>query len=89
MSRAVPTLRGPLIDSRVPKHSRCAGLRLGSLDYKVPTHKGLSPAQFTKVFSGDEPAGCWSVETLWPHGVRCPCCESDNVAHVESREPQP
>ncbi len=51
--------------------------------------KGISLVQVTKKFSTEEKAEKWFIEQRWPDGITCPHCESDNIAHVKSRKPQP
>ena len=51
--------------------------------------KGLSLLDVTRMFPDNDAAEVWFVETRWPDGVRCPRCESENVADVKSRKPQP
>lgn len=51
--------------------------------------KGLSLIQVTQRFSTPAKAEAWFVRQRWPNGIQCPECDSDNVAKVKSRKPQP
>lgn len=51
--------------------------------------KGISLIEIVKMFDTEEQAEEWFIEQRWPDGVECPHCESDNIASVKSRKPQP
>ena len=41
------------------------------------------------MFPDDAAAEAWLIETRWPDGVRCPCCDAGNILAVKTRKPQP
>lgn len=51
--------------------------------------KGLSLMDLAETFPTKEAAEEWFVAIRWPEGVRCPCCDSDNVQVRPTRKPQP
>ncbi len=51
--------------------------------------KGISLLQLTRLFPDDATAEAWFVEQRWPHGIRCPFCDSDNIQERPARKPQP
>ena len=51
--------------------------------------RGLSLVQLTAMFPDDATAEQWFVCSRWPHGPCCPGCDSDRVAIVRTRKPQP
>jgi len=51
--------------------------------------KGISLVQVVKKFDTEEKAEKWFIKQRWPEGIVCPHCESDNIAHVKNRKPQP
>ena len=50
---------------------------------------GMTLAQLFRQFPDDATAEQWFIENRWPHGVRCPFCDSDNVQERPTRKPQP
>ena len=50
---------------------------------------GITLMDAVKMFDTEEKAEAWFVSKRWPDGVVCPHCESDNIATVASRKPQP
>ncbi len=50
---------------------------------------GMSLPGFFRLFPDDAAAEVWFVAWQWPEGVRCPHCDSDNVARVTTRKPMP
>ena len=51
--------------------------------------KGISLIEVVKMFDTEEKAEQWFIEQRWPDGIVCPHCESDNIATIKSRKPQP
>ena len=51
--------------------------------------KGMTLVQAVSEFSDEEKVERMFVETRWPDGVRCPFCDSDNVAARPTRKPAP
>ena len=51
--------------------------------------KGITLMDAVKQFDTEEKAEEWFIAQRWPDGVACPHCESDNIATVTSRKPQP
>ena len=51
--------------------------------------KGISLVEAVRQFSNELEVEKMFVEQRWPDGVVCPKCDSDNVAEVKSRKPQP
>ena len=51
--------------------------------------KGITLMDAVKKFDTEEKAEAWFVEQRWPDGVICPFCESDRIATIASRKPQP
>ncbi|MYC50822.1 MAG: IS1595 family transposase [Gammaproteobacteria bacterium] len=51
--------------------------------------KGLSLMDLAEMFPTDRAAEEWVIAIRWPNGVRCPCCDSDNIQARPTRKPQP
>ena len=51
--------------------------------------KGLSTAQFFKMFPDDAAAEQWLINTRWPHGIACPECGSMNINTGEKHKTMP
>ncbi len=51
--------------------------------------KGISLIEAVKRFDTEEKAEEWFVAQRWPNGVRCPFCDSDDIATPANRKPQP
>ena len=51
--------------------------------------KKLSMMAAVQMFATEEKAEKWFIEQRWPDGIKCPHCESENVARVKTRKPQP
>ena len=51
--------------------------------------KGITLLDVVQKFNTDEKAEEWFVAQRWPDGMTCPFCDSDNIAEVASRKPQP
>ena len=51
--------------------------------------KGISLMEVVKMFDTEEKAEQWFIEQRWPDDIVCPHCESDNIATIKSRKPQP
>ena len=51
--------------------------------------KGLNLMELAEMFPTDRAAEEWIIAIRWPKGVRCPCCDSDNVQPRPTRKPQP
>ena len=51
--------------------------------------KGITLLDVVNRFNTDEKAEEWFIAQRWPDGVTCPFCDSDNIAEVASRKPQP
>jgi len=49
----------------------------------------LSTCQFHEMFPDEDAATAWFEGVRWPKGKSCPHCESENIADVKSRKPQP
>ena len=41
--------------------------------------KGITLLELMRMFPDDETAERWSVQTRWPHGIRCPHCGSERA----------
>ncbi len=50
---------------------------------------GIGLMEVVRKFDTEEKAEAWFVAQRWPNGVACPHCESDNIATVKNRRPQP
>ena len=50
---------------------------------------GITLMDAVRMFDTEEKAEAWFVSKRWPDGVVCPFCQSNNVATVASRKPQP
>ena len=50
--------------------------------------KGLSLMDLAEMFPTDRAAEEWVIAIRWPNGVRCPCCDSDNIQERPTRKPQ-
>ena len=50
---------------------------------------GISLVEAVQRFSDNEQAEAWFIERRWPNGIRCPQCESDNVARRKARRVTP
>ncbi len=60
--------------------------------FKAPgkaDRKGITYAEFFKMFPDDLAAEKWFEEKRWPHKVACPRCGSIKVGRVETRKPMP
>lgn len=51
--------------------------------------KGLTLAEFFELIPDYEAAEKWFISVIWPNGVRCPRCDSDNVQSRPTRKPMP
>ena len=51
--------------------------------------KGITLMEAVRKFDTEEKAEAWFVAQRWPDGVTCPFCESDRIATIASRKPQP
>ena len=51
--------------------------------------QSISFFDITGKFNTEEKAEAWFVEQRWPDKIICPHCESDNIATVKTRKPQP
>ena len=51
--------------------------------------KGITLLDVVQRFNTEEKAEEWFIAQRWPDGVTCPFCDSDNIAVVASRKPQP
>ncbi|MXZ53206.1 MAG: IS1595 family transposase, partial [Gammaproteobacteria bacterium] len=52
-------------------------------------NNGMSYAGFFRLYPDDITAEAQWEAWLWPTGVRCPHCDSDNIARPASRKPMP
>ena len=48
-----------------------------------------TPIHTLRRFNDDSAAEAWLVAQRWPDGVRCPKCDSDNIAEPPDRRPMP
>ena len=51
--------------------------------------KGITLMDAVRKFDTEEKAEAWFIEQRWTNGIQCPSCDSENIAHIKNRKPQP
>ena len=51
--------------------------------------KGITLAEFFRMFPDDAAAEAWFAETRWPDGPRCPHCDSDRIQSKSAHKTMP
>ena len=50
---------------------------------------GITLMDAVRRFDTEEKAEAWFIAQRWPDGITCPHCESDRIANIATRKPQP